>query len=182
MEANEDIEDAVLIERCQKGDERSFNILYQRYRLRLFAYIHKLIPTTPDAVDDVFQRVWIKAIANWTRYDDQQKLLAWLCRIAHNIIIDDFRRNKIKNTVELDEKIPDTSLSSPFILEDSQRTQAMEDAILQLPDDQRAVLTMRRDGKSFKEIAQVQNTSVNTVLGRMRYAILKLKDKLADFY
>ena len=66
-------------------------MLYQRYRLPLYSYIHKLMPTESSQVDDIFQQVWVKAVSNWSRYTDQQKLLAWLCRIAHNLVMDYYR-------------------------------------------------------------------------------------------
>ena len=88
MDALENISDSELIARARQRDESAFNVLYARYRLQLFSYLNKLLPGDHQMVDDLFQQVWLKVVTNWERYDDQQKFLAWLCRIGHNLVMD----------------------------------------------------------------------------------------------
>ena len=174
--------DIELIRRCQKGDDSAFNALYARYRLQLFSYLNKLVPNDRSHIDDFFQQTWIKAINNFGRYNDQQKFLAWLCRIAHNQVMDFYRSQKGISTVEVDDNIATSHYESAAteidrsILED-----AVEKAIQALSKEQKEVLELRREGKSFKEIATIQNTNLNTVLGRMHYAIEKLKGYLITY-
>ena len=176
------ISDIQLIERCRSGDERAFDLLYARYRLPLFSYLHKLLEGNKSLVDDIFQQVWIKANRNWDKYSDQQKLLAWLCRIAHNAVMDHYRRNRRMPTVELS----DTDGFSEYEPADEGHDRvlfenALEDAIQGLSEEQREVVEMRRNGMSFKDIAEKQKTNLNTALCRMHYAINNLRAKLKDF-
>ena len=148
----ENSNDMQLIERCRTGDERAFETLYMRYKLPLFAYLHKLLAGEPSLVDDIFQQVWIKANRNWEKYSDQQKLLAWLCRIAHNMVMDHYRRNRRMPTVELAEN-DGFSNDSPL---DEAHDQgafegALEEAILGLSDEQREVVELRRKGLPRKD-------------------------------
>ena len=182
MTKPENISDIQLIEQCRSGDERAFDLLYARYRLPLFSYLHKLLPDDKSLVDDLFQQVWIKASRNWDKYSDQQKLLAWLCRIAHNAVMDHYRRSKKMQTVELS----DADGFSEYEQADDHHDRvllenALEDAIQELSDEQREVVEMRRNGMSFKDIAEKQKTNLNTALCRMHYAINNLRAKLKDF-
>lgn len=181
MTEQNNISDIELIERCRSGDERAFEILYARYRLPLFSYLHKLLAGERSLVDDIFQQVWIKANRNWDKYSDRQKLLAWLCRIAHNAVMDHYRRNRRMQTVELME----TDGFSEYEAADESHDReifenALEEAIEGLSEEQREVVEMRRNGMSFKEIADKQKTNLNTALCRMHYAINNLRNKLKD--
>ena len=177
----ENIEDGVLIERFRARDEEAFNALYAKYRLPLFGYIHKMLPNTCNAtIDDYFQQVWMKVVTSIDNYSEKQKFFAWLCRIAHNLIIDAYRRNAGRQFVEIvdnihsDDKVEILSEA----MEREQMIDIIESSIQKLPDVQREVVEFRRAGFSFKEIAVKQNTSLNTVLGRMHYAIAKLREDL----
>ena len=175
-------DDMQLIERCRSGDERAFETLYMRYKLPLFAYLHKLLAGEPSLVDDIFQQVWIKANRNWDKYSDQQKLLAWLCRIAHNMVMDHYRRNRHMPMVELAEE---DGFSNELSLDEAHDQgafeEALEEAIQGLSNEQREVVELRRKGFSFKEIADKQKTNLNTALCRMHYAVNNLRNKLKDF-
>jgi RNA polymerase sigma-70 factor (ECF subfamily) len=174
--------DMQLVERCRLGDERAFEQLYARYRLPLFSYLHKLLQGEPSMVDDIFQQVWIKANRNWDKYSDQQKLLAWLCRIAHNAVMDHYRRNRRMPTVELTETADFTNDTSTEETVDQEAfDNALEKAIEELSDEQREVVELRRKGMSFKDIAEKQKTNLNTALCRMHYAVNNLRSKLRDF-
>ncbi len=182
MTETENSNDMQLVERCRLGDERAFEILYARYRLPLFSYLHKLLVGDPSLVDDIFQQVWIKANRNWDKYSDQQKLLAWFCRIAHNAVMDHYRKSRRMPMVEMTEQMDFTNDSDTGSSLDQQAfDDALEAAIAELSEDQREVVELRRKGVSFKEIAEKQQTNLNTALCRMHYAINNLRNKLKNF-
>ncbi|MBO7534404.1 MAG: sigma-70 family RNA polymerase sigma factor [Victivallales bacterium] len=182
MTETENSNDMQLVERCRLGDERAFEILYARYRLPLFSYLHKLLVGNPSLVDDIFQQVWIKANRNWDKYSDQQKLLAWLCRIAHNAVMDHYRKSRRMPMVEMTEQMDFANDSDTgHSIDQKAFDDALEAAIADLSEDQREVVELRRQGVSFKEIAERQQTNLNTALCRMHYAISNLRNKLKDF-
>ena len=182
MTEPENSNDMQLVERCRSGDERAFEQLYVRYRLPLFSYLHKLMPGDPSMVDDIFQQVWIKANRNWDKYSDQQKLLAWLCRIAHNAVMDHYRKSRRMPMVEMTEQMDFANDSDTgHSIDQKAFDDALEAAIAELSEDQREVVELRRQGVSFKEIAERQQTNLNTALCRMHYAISNLRNKLKDF-
>jgi RNA polymerase sigma factor (sigma-70 family) len=174
------LNDKILVERCRGGDDASFTELYNRYRLQLFSYLHRLLPSDKSLVDDLFQQVWIKAVRNWHRYTDQQLLLAWLCRIAHNLVMDHYRSSAGKETVEIDENLMADTFNPEEALNQQKLDDALNEAIGQLPSDQQEIVLLRIQGISFKEIADQKQISINTALGRMRYAVLGLRKLLAD--
>ncbi len=180
-EPDDQLNDIDLITRCMDGDDESFNILYYRYRLPLFAYLHKLLPDQQDKVDDFFQQVWIKAVKNFPNYADQQRFLAWLCRIAHNLVMDYYRSANSKKTLEIQENILSDGLNPQEILLQQGLEEALQEAILQLSAEQQEVVRLRMRGISFKDIAQQLQISLNTALGRMYYAVQNLRKLMADF-
>ena len=174
METN----DIQLIDRCRRGDQQAFSEIYQRYRSRLFAYILKIIPGNKSMAEDIFQQVWMKAASSLDKYDDQEKFLAWLCRIGHNLTIDHFRRTSARGGFhsELNEDIDISSVQiDPVDYDEEMRFKALDAAISQLPEEQRVILELRKEGLSFKEIADKLDINLNTALGRMHLAINKLK-------
>ena len=183
MGSEENIEDSELIRRFKAKDESAFNALYAKYRLPLFGYIHKLLPNTCNAtIDDYFQQVWIKVVSGIDAYSDNQKFFAWICRIAHNLVVDAYRRNAGRQYVEIVDNIQgDEGVEQ---LEERIAKEKMMDAIdqciAQLPSQQREVVEFRRTGLSFKEIADRQNATLNTVLGRMHYAVSRIREMLKD--
>lgn len=180
-EPDDQLSDMDLIQRCIAGDDESFTILYQRYRLPLFSYLHKLLHGQHDRVDDFFQQVWIKALKNFSGYSDQQRFLAWLCRIAHNLVMDYYRSSDSQEMSEIQENVLSDGLDPQEILMQQGLEEALQQAIGQLSDEQQEIVRMRINGISFKDIAAQKNISLNTALGRMHYAVKNLRRLLADF-
>jgi RNA polymerase sigma factor (sigma-70 family) len=176
--------DNELVSKFVSGDQGSLEILITRYRKQVYSYIVLLIKNQHLA-EDIFQDTFVKVIRSLHegRYRDDGKFLAWVIRIAHNLVIDHFRREKQMNSVSNNEFGMDVFNSKRFA------TKTIEDNIIHeqiekdvrnlvdyLPDDQKEVLILRHYcGMSFKEIADQTNVSINTALGRMRYALLNLR-------
>lgn len=174
-------EDISLIQRSLQGSDDAFELLYNRYRLPLYSYLHRLLADHSEQVDDFFQQTWLKAVRSLKSYNHQEKFLAWLCRIGHNLAMDYFRSHASDATSELSE-----TLSSPFAppdraIQHSELETALQKAILELPPEQQEVIRLRNEGIPFAQIAERQNVGLNTALGRMHYAILNLKKKLAEY-
>ncbi|MGN0867415.1 MAG: RNA polymerase sigma factor [Oligosphaeraceae bacterium] len=171
--------DEALIRLCLDGSDEAFDQLYQRYRLPLFGYLHKLLPRRNDLTEDLFQQTWIRALRSLNRYRHQEKFLAWLCRIAHNLAMDHFRSPGEAVTGELPPSLasnlplPDAELSRREL------TRELETAILRLPPEQQDIIRLREQGMAFKDIARLRHISINTALGRMRYAVLNLRKFLS---
>ena len=174
----DDVSDLTLIRQFLHGDAEAFDTLYFRYRKQLYSYLNKLLPGQHALVDDIFQQAWIKVIRNLPDYKDSQKFLAWIMRIAHNLTIDYFRKNKREVVFEQNgnEKIFSSDTSQPWMeLDKSELADALEQCIEKLPGEQKEVFILRQDALGFKEIAQIQRTSINTALGRMQYALRNLR-------
>jgi RNA polymerase sigma factor (sigma-70 family) len=185
---NENYSDYELIKRFIKGEQSCFEELIHRHKNKVFAYISLYIRDQALA-EDIFQDTFLKVIQSVKsgRYYDNGKFLSWVMRIAHNLIIDHFRRIKQMNTVSNDNYESDIFNSRKFAdstIEDNMiKRQVQKDIrkmITQLPDDQREVVILRHyAGLSFKEIAEITDVSINTALGRMRYALINLR-KIMD--
>jgi RNA polymerase sigma factor (sigma-70 family) len=185
---NEMNTDYELISRFIKGEQSCFEELINRHKNKVFAYISLYIRDQALA-EDIFQDTFLKVIQSVKsgRYYDNGKFISWVMRIAHNLIIDHFRRIKQMNTVSNDNYESDIFNSRKFadstIEDDLIKRQVQKDIrkmITQLPDDQREVVILRHyAGLSFKEIAEITDVSINTALGRMRYALINLR-KLMD--
>ncbi len=175
----EELSDSELIRRYLGNDARAFDALYCRYKRQIYAYLNRLIPGRFAVVDDIFQQTWIKAIRNLEGYRDNQKFLAWLMRISHNLAIDHFRRNRRQSLeTELDdERMLYSEKNQPWEkLDNEELSAALEECISKLNETQREVFLLRQEEMSFKEISQIQNTSINTSLGRMQYALRNLRN------
>ncbi len=184
--------DSLLISRYQKGDENALSILISRHQKELFSFIfYKLMDE--ELANDVFQDTFMKIIVSLKerRYNDDGKFILWAKRIAHNLIIDHFRlKNKYvkisETTYENDEfSIFDLLRETEENIEDRLVTnQIYEDLMkitLFLPENQQEVIRLRFfDGLSFKEIAEHTNTSINTTLGRVRYALINMRKIMED--
>jgi len=170
--------DNELIGQWHDGDEKAFDILYNRYRLQLYSYLGKLLPGRSAVVDDVYQQTWVRAIKRLPQYRERDKFLSWLFTIAHNLAIDHFRRESKRTHVLVDERIPSNDDPAWAGMDHDAVMQALESAIGELAPEQREVLLLRRQGVPFKEIADIQGTGINTVLGRMHYAVRKLQQLL----
>ena len=179
--------DATLVQQYISGSEKAIEKLINRHQLRIFNYIKSKV-LDRDTAEDIFQDTFIKVIKTLKSgvYNEEGKFLPWVMRIAHNLVIDFFRKSNRIPTIENNDEydlfkfISDTTPNIERILFQDQLVKDLQNLILELPDDQKEVLTMRlyRD-MSFKEIAENTNVSINTALGRMRYAIINLR-KLAD--
>ena len=174
------VTDAELIRRYRNGDQTAFETLYARYRKPLYSYLNGMLPGNPARVDDLYQQAWLKALDSLSRYRDRQKFLAWLFRIAHNTAVDAMRREKHTETLKDADCLPAPARDTPGDNDRRRELHAsIEQAVNALPTEQAEVFRLRQQNMSFKEIAGIQKVSVNTVLGRMRYATKKLQKKLA---
>ena len=179
--------DATLVQQYISGSEKAIEKLINRHQLRIFNYIKSKV-LDRDTAEDIFQDTFIKVIKTLKSgvYNEEGKFLPWVMRIAHNLVIDFFRKSNRIPTIENNDEydlfkfISDTTPNIERILFQDQLVKDLQNLILELPDDQKEVLTMRLyKDMSFKEIAENTNVSINTALGRMRYAIINLR-KLAD--
>jgi RNA polymerase sigma-70 factor (ECF subfamily) len=176
--------DKELIERYQDGDVHSFELLIGRYQKQVYSYILTLVKDKQLA-DDVFQDTFVKVIqtVKSKAYKDDGRFVQFAMRIAHNLVIDHFRKENRIPTVESSSEdynyidnvpITDASVEQGMIVD--QVHSDLHRMIAFLPDEQREVLRMRIfDDMSFKDIADVTNVSINTALGRMRYALINLR-------
>jgi len=181
---NKIISDYELITRFVKGDERCFEELLNRHKNKVYSYINLYIRDQALA-EDIFQDTFLKVIQSLKagRYSDNGKFLSWVLRIAHNLIIDNFRRIKQINTISTDDyesdlfntlKLADDNIETDYIKK--QIEDDIRQMISRLPDDQREVVILRHySDLSFKEIADMTGVSINTALGRMRYALINLR-------
>jgi len=173
-----------LVKSFINGNHSSLQILIERHQSRLYSYIFLLVKDKQLA-DDIFQDTYVKVINTLKRgsYNDQGKFIQWVMRIAHNLVIDHFRKSKKVPTVDnsySDFDIFDTiSLTDPSVEELMINTQIHTDVkkLLDfLPEEQKEVLFLRcYSGLSFKDIAEQTEVSINTALGRMRYAIINMR-------
>jgi RNA polymerase sigma-70 factor (ECF subfamily) len=186
---NKTISDYELIQRFIKGEQSCFNQLINRHKNKVFAYISLYIRDQALA-EDLFQDTFVKVIQSVKtgKYQDNGKFISWVMRIAHNLIIDHFRRIKQMNTVSNDDYESDLFNSKKFsesnVEDDMIRRQIQKDVrkmISMLPDDQREVVILRHySGLSFKEIADITDVSINTALGRMRYALINMRKLMEE--
>jgi RNA polymerase sigma-70 factor (ECF subfamily) len=178
------ISDYELIERFIKGEQSCFEQLIHRHKNKVFAYISLYIrdqALAEDLLQDTFMKVIQSVRAG--KYQDNGKFISWVMRIAHNLIIDHFRRIKQMNTISNDDYESDLfnsrKLADSTIEDDMIKRQILKDVrkmITLLPDDQREVVILRHyAGLSFKEIAEITDVSINTALGRMRYALINMR-------
>jgi RNA polymerase sigma-70 factor (ECF subfamily) len=166
------------------GENQAFDTLLNRYQNRLYSYIFFIVKST-ELAEDIFQETFVKAIMTIKqgRYTENGKFPAWLTRIAHNLIIDNYRQERNENVISNDDSeidlLNNMKLSEGTIEMEIINEQIHDDVrhlVKQLPDNQREVIYMRfYQDLSFKEIADITGVSINTALGRMRYAILNLR-------
>jgi RNA polymerase sigma-70 factor (ECF subfamily) len=178
------LNDNELVQRFISGDQNSLEILIHRHKSRVFSYI-LLIVRKQELAEDIFQETFIKVIKSLKKgkYTDNGKFISWVLRISHNLIIDHFRKEKLKGTVSNDSMETDLFNSPKFAdetVEDqlvySQILSEVKDLVKELPEDQQQVIYMRHYlDLSFKEIADLTDVSINTALGRMRYALINLR-------
>jgi len=177
------IADSVLVSDYINGNEKSLEILIIRHKQRIFSFVLSKV-LDREIAEDIFQDTFIKVINTLKRgkYNEEGKFLPWVMRIAHNLVIDHFRRNKriptFRNTDEFDifTVISDEVLNVEKQLIKDQILTDIRELIVELPEDQKEVLIMRMyKDMSFKEIAENTDVSINSALGRMRYALINLR-------
>lgn len=186
---NKALSDYELIQRFIKGEQSCFEEIIRRHKNKVYAYISLYI-RDQALVEDLFQDTFMKVIQSVKagKYYDNGKFLSWVMRIAHNLIIDHFRRLKQLNVMSNDDYESDLfnskKLSDPNIEEHIIKIQIRKDVrklINQLPDDQKEVVILRHyAGLSFKEIADITDVSINTALGRMRYALINMRKLMEE--
>lgn len=180
--------DNILIQQYLKGDNESFEILLTKYKQRIYSFIYSKIKDR-DIADDVFQDTFIKVIQTLKKgaYNEEGRFVSWVMRIAHNLIIDHFRRQQrmpMYDTYDHEQdvfyRLSEPSKNIEDMIIDSQIKSDITALMLELPENQYEVLKMRLfQDMSFKEISERTNVSINTSLGRMRYGLINLR-KLID--
>src|SRR5690554_2088716 len=179
-----EMNDNELVQRFIDGDQNSLEILIYRHKNRVYSYI-LLIVKNQELAEDIFQETFIKVIRSLKRgkYVENGKFVSWVLRISHNLIIDHFRREKLQGTISNDSMEVDVFNSQKFsedTIEDQMVTvqilNEVKELVKELPEDQQQVIYMRHYmDMSFKEIADQTGVSINTALGRMRYALINLR-------
>ncbi len=181
------IDDSVLVSDYIKGKESALSILINKHQQRLFSFIYSKVQDRA-VTEDIFQDTFIKVIRTLKKgnYNEQGKFLPWVMRIAHNLVIDYFRKSNrmpaFKNTDEFDifSVLGDGNLNVEKKIIQEQIHNDVRELVKELPDEQREVLVMRiYKDMSFKEISENTGVSINTALGRMRYALINMR-KLID--
>lgn len=191
MESMKSIKDQALVRQYLQGDEAAFEILLNRYKDRIFSYLMSLLKDRKVA-EDVFQEAFFKIIKTLKKgsYNEEGKFLPWAMRIAHNLAIDHFRKGKKMPTIGQSNSSggdddDEFDIFSVLQLEENNiEDQMIEDQIKMdvvkllehLPEEQREIVVLRHFKEmSFKDIAERKNISINTALGRMRYALINLR-------
>ena len=183
MMRNNLIPDSKLVSNYIHGNEGSLEILIKRHQQRLFSSIYSKVKNK-DITEDIFQDTFIKVIRTLKKgnYNEEGKFLPWLLRIAHNLVIDYFRKSnrmpKFRNTEEFDifSVLGDGVLNAEKKIIKEQIHADVKALINELPEEQKQVLLMRMyNDMSFNEISENTGVSINTALGRMRYALINLR-------
>lgn len=190
------LSDEQIIQGYKEGNLNMLDLLIKRYKEPLFTYIYQMLGDRTLA-EDVFQEVFLKIIKNINRYRNKNRFKNWLYKIAYHFVIDVLRKGKKKKTVSL-ERIINEDCEKPLTLKDTLSTgvplpedilqnktlqEDLEEAIFSLSFEQREVFILREySDLSFKEISSMLNCPLNTVLGRMHYALKNLRDKLSVKY
>ena len=184
-----EVDDAVLIRGYLSGRDESFTVLYERYKSLLYNYLNRMLNGDRTRADDLFQQTWIKALDQLEHYEHRQQFSAWLLRIAHNLTIDYFRKCGRLSQYEAGSLDEPESTIDPAGRDDEpwrgmhreELEKAISRAVEGLSPDLREVFQLRRENVSFREIAEIQKCSINTVLARMQYALKNLRKVLAEW-
>ena len=185
--ANEILSDAALVTQYASGNEWALAQLIERHKSRIYSFIFSKVKDR-DLSDDIFQDTFIKVINTIKKqnYNEEGKFLPWVMRISHNLIIDHFRKqSKVKMQRDQEEysifsKMLDAEMNVEIKMIAGQIEDDLHTLIQKLPTDQQEIIRLRLyDDLTFKEIAELNQISINTALGRMRYAIVNLR-KMID--
>lgn len=183
--------DEVLLRLYMEGNSNAFDVLLKRYESKVFTYLLYYVHNQ-EVAEDLFQDVFVRIIITLRnkKYTENGKFASWVMRIAHNLVIDYFRQDRGDNFISNDETDYDLFVGDSQGLEDSieqqmidrQTLKEISDLVSLLPDNQREVVLMRfYQDLSFKEIAEITGVSINTALGRMRYAIINLRKLVSEY-
>jgi RNA polymerase sigma-70 factor, ECF subfamily len=177
------VSDASLVSAYMQGNESALGDLITRHKQRIYSFIYSKVYNR-DVAEDIFQDTFIKVIRTLKRgkYNEEGKFLPWVMRIAHNLVIDHFRKNnrmpkfENKDDFNIFSVLSDGSLNAEKQIIKGQVEDDVRRLIEELPEDQKQVLVMRMyKDMSFKEISEQTGVSINTALGRMRYALINLR-------
>jgi RNA polymerase sigma factor (sigma-70 family) len=182
------LSDSALVSLYIAGNENAFELLVNRHKNKVFTTILLIVKETETA-EDLLQDTFIKAIHTMKsgRYNEEGKFSSWICRIAHNLAIDFFRKEKRSPMINIEDNsnifntlsFSEESIESIQIKEETH--ERLRELIQQLPEAQKEVLIMRHYADmSFQEIAETTGVSINTALGRMRYALINLRKKMTN--
>ncbi|MDD4921027.1 MAG: sigma-70 family RNA polymerase sigma factor [Bacteroidales bacterium] len=185
MDVIKTMTDEQLVGLFSNGNNQAFDVLLNRHKSRVFTYI-LLIVRNRDLADDIFQESFMKAIVTIKqgRYVDNGKFYSWVTRIAHNLIIDLFRRERNENTVSNEEFAEVDLFNNAKLCDENVEDILVRDQVFNdvrklmhhLPENQQEVVRLRYyEDRSFKEISDMTGVSINTALGRMRYAVLNMR-------
>ena len=180
--------DANLVSDYISGDEKSLEVLIYKHKSKIYNFIFSKV-LNRDIAEDIFQETFIKVIKTLKNgvYNEEGKFLSWVMRISHNLVIDYFRKSnrmpkfEASDDYDVFQFITDNAPNAENNLIKDQVVNDLQNLITELPEDQKEVLNMRlyRDMR-FKEIAEITGVSINTALGRMRYAIINLRKMIED--
>ncbi|MFM2136694.1 MAG: hypothetical protein RL021_2094 [Bacteroidota bacterium] len=181
------LDDKALVRLYQQGDQVAISELVNRYKSRIFSSIYFLVRKR-ELAEDLFQETFIKIISCLRRdaYNDQGKFLPWALRIAHNLVIDHFRKEKLmpmqydSEEYSVFDVLPGQGRNAAEQIVYNEKIAFVRSLIDRLPPEQREIVILRHyAGLSFKEIAKMLDININTALGRMHYAVLKMRDMVA---
>jgi RNA polymerase sigma-70 factor (ECF subfamily) len=184
MENLNQLTDDMLVALYSKGNDKAFDVLLSRYQGKIFNYIFFIV-RNQELAEDLFQETFVKAIVTIQqgRYTADGKFASWLTRIAHNLVIDSYRQERNENTISNDEVEADLFNNADLCDENIEMQMVNEQTLIDvrrlvdaLPENQREVVYMRYyQNLSFKEIADIIGVSINTALGRVRYALINMR-------
>ena len=181
------VEDSILIDRYRLGNNTSFQTLFLRHKKRIFNYINSKVSDV-DVSNDILQETFIKVfkIIKKGSYNEQGKFLPWMLRISHNLVMDHFRKEKRSKIIYEKDlyntfsniKSSENSLKEN-IISDKTLSKTLSSMINTLPDSQKEIVKLRFfENLSFREIAEINNISINTALGRVRYSLNNLRKSM----
>jgi len=182
------MDDKDLVSLYQKGDQSAITELIRRYKQKIFTTIYFTVRDR-ELAEDLFQETFIKIISSLRKnhYNEQGKFLPWAMRIAHNLVIDHFRKEKLmplqhdSDEFSVFDVLPNHERSPEERMIRDEKIALVHSLLDQLPPDQREVVIMRHyGGMSFKEISKVLDININTALGRMHYAIIKMREMVSN--
>ena len=177
-------DDKKLIERYIAGFDDGFEQLYNKYKRPLYSYLAKFLNSDRAMLDDIFQETWSKVIKNINKYKDNQNFLAWVITISRNLTFDQFRKSSYKSEkVEFDESYIGASFQMPDQgLYQQEFANLLNEHVQDMATEQKEVYLLRSQGLSFKDIAKVQDVSLNTALGRMHIVVNKLRPIVKSYF